>query len=160
MKDTAPTYVTAEKLRTRYTAPHIDRRGTPRGDRAQVWEQDRTVTPPGCTRRVREHITVMHCAEGWYSASGAATQPAGDADCSTEFQPHWRSDEGGFNLDGFDAFHDVRPVLWFVQVTRGRETRIGWFCDAELPDEYRPEGFEADGTETEARARRREMKAV
>ena len=168
MKDAAPTYVTAEQLRTRYSQPRppatepvpfSDLRGTPHGDRAQVWEWERMVTPPRRTRRVRERVRVMYCPEGWHSTSGGPGKPSGDALCSTLLDGHWSGEQGGLDRNTFDAYHDTRPVLWVIRVTRGREARTTRFCDSELPDEYRP-ATEVEVAESTAWERRSTMRAV
>lgn len=149
-KAPVPVYVTAEKLRTRYSGrrttqgivadysnPRTDIRGTPVGERAQVWEWERLVYPGRrqTGRRVREYIKVMHCPEGWYSTSGTADD-AGPALCSTLLEPQWNGD--GFP-GNFNRYHVEHPVLWVIKVRRNSTVTTYRYCDAEMPGEYRPD---------------------
>lgn len=115
----------------------IDLRGTPIGDKVEVWEWDRLVYPGRRQqgRRVREYIKVMHCPEGWYSTSGIADEPHGGEICGTLLEPKWA---GRDFPRGFNAYHDEHPVVWVIKVKRHTRARTLRYCDPELPDEYRP----------------------
>ncbi len=118
--------------------PVTDLRGSPLGERVQVWELDRLVTPRrGRGRRVREYVKVMHCPEGWHSTSGTADAPSGGEICATLLDPKWRGD---FPAD-FNRYHDEHPVVWIVKVRIHKQVRTLRYCDPELPAEYRPDGW-------------------
>lgn len=141
------TIIDAESMRNRIVSawtpngrvnkPAYDLRGTPVGDRAEVWEWDRMVRPGRAqrSRRVREYVTVMYCPEGWYSTSGTADEPA-TAICSTLLDPKWTA--GDFPRN-FNAYHDEHPILWVVKVRRHTTVNNYRYCEPELPDEFRPQ---------------------
>jgi hypothetical protein len=118
--------------------PYTDLRGAPIGDKAQVWECDRLVYPRrNSKRRVRQHVKILHCAEGWHSMSGSTERPMGPELCSTLLEGKWALPSGALDRDRFHAFHEEHPVVWKVEV---RVNSSGWryaYCDPELPDEYR-----------------------
>jgi hypothetical protein len=127
--------------------PHTDLRGAPIGPKVEVWEWDRMILPrPGAARRVREHVEVMFCPEGWYCESGGAATPMeGGATCHMVLDTAWRTPTGigeatGFGRDAFNAFHAEHPVTWRVRIKRGSKVRTLRYCDPELPAEYRPAG--------------------
>lgn len=144
---TASTFIDVEAMRNRTVSawtptgrvnqPAYDLRGTPVGDRAEVWEWDRMVYP-GRTqtgRRVREYVTVMHCPEGWHSTSGTAGEPATPI-CSTLLEARW----AGPGFPGtFNTYHDEHLVLWVIKVKRHTTVSNYRYCDPELPGEYRPD---------------------
>lgn len=144
------TYIDAETMRHRVTSEWTptgrvpgtayDIRGTPIGDKAEVWEWDRMVYPGRQQkgRRVREYITVMHCPEGWYSTSGTADQ-ADPALCSTLMDRQWATSRGGFDRDKYDAHHDANPVVWVIKVKRHTTVNVYRYCEPELPAEFRPQ---------------------
>lgn len=151
--DTSPraTFVVAADLQTRTSRRYLggdqwsepetrtDLRGTPMGGKAEVWEFDRLVSPErGRGRRRREYVTIMHCPEGWWSTSGSADSPIGPGCCATIMDPQWRGELGGFDRAKFSAFHEEHPVIWKVRSRVNSKARILWYCDAELPDGYRP----------------------
>jgi hypothetical protein len=117
----------------------VNRRGGPKG-KTREWYAERYEQRRGNKKRTRVGVQIEYCAEGWYSDSGSSSEPMGDAMCSTfpmgriigEETPKWWDD-----LDGWDAFHVDRPVLWKVRRDErgGRHTKS--YCDDELPDEYR-----------------------
>jgi len=141
------TFIDAETMRDRTVSawtpsgrvkkPHYDLRGTPTGDKAEIWERDRLVYPGRRQqgRRVREYIKVMHCPEGWHSTSGTADEPS-TAICSTPLEPKWAGRDFPRN---FNAYHDEHPVVWVVRVTRYTNVRVYRYCEPELPAEYRPQ---------------------
>jgi hypothetical protein len=149
---TGSTFIDSETLRCRQTRTWLgngqfsewqestDLRGTPIGDRAEVWEWDRLVYPGRKQhgRRVREYIKVMHCPEGWHSTSGSARRPMDPEICSTMLHDQWQYPGGGFDRDKYRAHHDVNPVVWIIKVKRHTRVRIYRYCDPELPAEYRP----------------------
>lgn len=108
--------------------------GSPMGEYAQVWKWDHLVIPRrNASRRVREFVTVMFCREGWHCDSGSPERPSpGGATCSTVLAP------GRGDLKEWRAFHAENPVLWKITVKTGRSSRSHRYCDAHLPDEYRP----------------------
>jgi AAA domain len=149
----AGTYISAETLRHREVRrglgdgslgppeDYYDLRGTPIGERAQVWEWDRLVPPRfGKGRRVREYIKVMHCPEGWHSTSGSASNPLDPEVCQAIMN-------GNVDLDKFHAFHADHHVVWVVRVRVHTRTTILRYCDPELPAEYRPEGMVGTGAQ-------------
>ena len=111
-----------------------DLRGTPIGDKAEVWEYDRLVYPrrTQCARRVREYITVMHCPEGWYATSGTADEPS-TAICSTLLDAKWTA--RGFPRNFIATTSSTRSRV--IQVKRHTTTRTLRYCNPELPAEYR-----------------------
>jgi hypothetical protein len=117
----------------------IDLRGTPIGDKAEVWEWDRMVYPGRAQkgRRVREYITAMYCPEGWHSNSGTSRE-ADPATCLTLLDPRWANDRGGLDRAKYHAHHDAWPVVWVIKVRRYTNVRTLHYCDPELPAEYRP----------------------
>jgi hypothetical protein len=146
----ASTFVTAESMQSRhysrrtpegryvadYSRPYTDIRGTPIGERAQVWEWERLVYPGRKQegRRVREYVEMMHCPEGWWSKSGTVNESS-PALCSTLLDPQWKGD--GFP-GNFNRYHDEHPVLWVIKVRRNSTVTTYRYCEPEMPDEYRP----------------------
>lgn len=148
MTAAASTFITAASLRSRTVRQALpggwgepreitDLRGTPVGDRAEVWEWDRLVPPRrGNSRRVREHVKVMHCPEGWHSTSGLVDQPHGPEICSTLLGGQWAEEFPA----RFNRYHLEHPVLWIVRVRVHSSVTVSRYCDPELPGEYRPGG--------------------
>ena len=147
---TEPVFVSAAELRThkvrrslgdgRLSDPEdtTDLRGTPIGGQAQVWRFDRMVYPrTNAKRRVRQHVEILHCPEGWHSDSGSAGTPYGTALCQTLMDPKWSTPAGGYDRDRFHAFHDQHPVRWVVKIRMPGRRWSERYCDPELPGEYR-----------------------
>ena len=126
---------------------YYDLRGTPIGDKAQVWKFDRMVlATPRSKRRTRQHVEVFYCAEGWHSKSGSQARPSGPDLCSTLLHDKWNSGDDDLGDDWrarFRAFHDQHPVLWIVKVRMNSSTTRSAYCDPELPDEFRPAADQA-----------------
>jgi hypothetical protein len=118
----------------------IDLRGTAKGE-TRRWAFDRLAyARPGAKRRIRQQVETLYCAEGWHSRSGTRADPRGAGRCCTLLDAKWRHPSGGFDRDRFLAFHDEHPVVWVVKVSSKSESRRLEYCDAHLPDEYRPLG--------------------
>lgn len=142
------TFVNAEELRTKsvrtwtgadWSEPRVitDLRGTPKGDRAEVWELDRLVPPTrGNGHRRRQYLKIMHCAEGWHSASGADDCPMGPEVCAALGDAKWTRGARNWR-DEFRAFHLEHPVVWVIRERISGTTRMHRYCDAELPDDLR-----------------------
>ena len=122
-----------------------DLRGAAKGP-VKEWKTERMVAPSGSKRRARQEVTLMYCEAGWYSGSGSADQPTGDALCHT--MPgvkiagdgqRWWPDGGQPDQDGWRAFHAERPVVWRIEIYQKRpwSRYRTYYCDDELPDEYR-----------------------
>jgi hypothetical protein len=117
---------------------YTDLRGTPKSS-AQVYETTRLVLPRYRKRRIRETLTISFCLDGWYGDSGFADAPH-EPICHTlpvirisgEPTPKWWGD-----LDGFDRFHADRPCVWKVESSTKAGRWTHFYCDAELPDDYR-----------------------
>jgi len=105
------------------------------------WDWERLVEPIYGTRRQREEVSVARHPSGWPCNMGFEAQQG----CGSL---------RGLSVAEYHAFHgrehELHPVVW--RVTRSRKQRgwssTGYYCDAHLPDEYRPapELVGADGT--------------
>ncbi len=128
------------------TGTQEDLRGTPKGQ-ARQWEAERLVQLPYRKRRIREKLVIAHCPDGWHSDSGSADGPS-DTICHSlsvvritgRPTPKWWDDH-----DGWRAFHAGNPCVWKVESSSKDGYATHFYCDAELPDEYRelasgPEG--------------------
>jgi hypothetical protein len=121
---------------------YYDLRGTPTGEKAQVWKFDRLVQlHPRARRRTRQHVEILYCAEGWHSRSGGPDSPSGPEICNTLLDPKWRvAPEAGLDRDRFRAFHEEHPVVWIVNIRMNSTALRHAYCDPELPAEFRPAG--------------------
>jgi hypothetical protein len=101
-------------------------KGDPNGE-VTTWELERLIRRrPGHKRRTREEVTITYCADGWHSVM-----------CETRLDDQWAIEPGGFDRDRFRAFHREHPVVWRVRIRWGHPVYTYWYCDPELPDEYR-----------------------
>ncbi len=138
--------------------PETDLRGTPIGDRAEVWEIERLVPPSrGDGRRRRQKLRILYCPEGWHSASGSSDRPSGREICCTILSWRARNMPVGEAVDAFKAFHAEHPVVWVVHdLTPGHQV-TSRYCDPELPDEYRPSLITETAPAPAARPRRERL---
>lgn len=95
----------------------------------QTWTSDRLVQPRRGTRRVRETVNVSRHPAGWPANPGHERQET----CNAVFDA-----AAAGQLDEFREFHDRHPVIWKCEQQQ-RRTRVRvYYCDAHLPDEFRP----------------------
>jgi hypothetical protein len=128
------TIITAETLR----GYGLDLRGQPVGEHVEAWESTSTATrPPG--RPGRQHVTIMHCPQGWHSIAGTPDKPMGRALCQTLTSGRWTTPRGVFDHKAYHAHHDRHPVVWVITIRGAGRPRTLRYCDPELPAEYRPE---------------------
>jgi len=80
-------------------------------------------------RRVSETVTVLRHPTGWISNLGHDDRQV----CQTVHDYAAAGD-----LDGFRAFHAEHVVIWKTETRRGRTGSARHYCDAHLPDEFRP----------------------
>lgn len=104
-----------------------DLRGTPKGE-ARCWTLEPLVAERGMKRRVRKHYEITYCAEGFWSGSGSANQPYGDAGCVrvvTESAEGWTTVRHEF-CSGM--------CVWRVDDrSRKRHWTRAYYCDADFP---------------------------
>lgn len=122
---------------------HTDLRGSPIGDKVLVWEYDRFVQR-GARGRVRTHVQVMYCAEGWHSTGGTAPVPDDPELCNAIYSRKWRKQRTGEErFKRFWEFHVEHPVVWIVKTSaqeRLLNRRLA-YCELDFPAEYRPRGL-------------------
>jgi hypothetical protein len=97
---------------------------------ATKWTWERLVTPNQGGRRQREVITAVLNPAGYDQACKAVFVAARDR-----------------NLEGYREFHAEHPVVWDIThgMKRGAYRYGAHYCDAHLPDEYRPAEVLAEG---------------
>jgi hypothetical protein len=144
-----PEIVLAETMRhVRYMGGRegYDMRRSPKGEKALRWSFSRLVLNLGNKRRTRQQVEVMYCVEGWWGSSGSMTS-AWTALCSTfmdfERRHEFDATHGTFNKEIGERENVKAPVVWRIVVEEGSSYTTYWYCDAELPEEFRPEGWAA-----------------
>ena len=135
-----PVTITAEDLVTRRVLPPLavhlaDLRGAPVSETAELWEADLPPADGQPARRVR----IMRSDLGWWSRGGSPEKPAALEGCDSMLdRSRWRAPSGEFDQAACLAFHQEHPVVWAVEVRTDSEARCEAWCDAEMPEEWRP----------------------
>ena len=119
---------------------NVDRRGAPKGQ-TQEWHATRYELRRGNKKRTRVGVRLEYCADGWHSDSGSRWEPSeGGPICHTMPAGGIVGEDYPWKEEGMDAwreFHESRPVRWKVHRSGPGRNAVEWYCDDELPEEYR-----------------------
>ena len=122
-------------------------------EQVQSWTWERLAYPRGESqaRRQRHVVTVKRHPSGWLDHA----YPRQPTRCRT-YSGDWEKRLAYHEFHGEN--HELHPAIWHVHVeikgSRKPSREGGWWCDAHLPDEYRPDGPHEDAPPPAPREKR------